>query len=438
MVSPDIFDQRPTIQHYFINWLQLRNEIDSVDSYPVYFVLGNGGATRSAYWVTSVLGRLEDASLAGGSRFSRHIFCLSGTSGGGVGMAAFYKLLYDAQKNNKWVTDFEASGKEFLGQDYLTYTLARMLGPDYFKYIIHWSPWGDRAAALEYSFENSVDNGVYKLHFSTPLDSFITKDASLPVFCINTTRMQDGTPGVVSNIKMDSVLFNKRVDVLSLLQDSLSIRMSTAAILGARFPYISPAGRIDNKINGNKTYPNYFVDGGYFDNSGAGVVQEMIAAISKVADTCSNQVLQRRIKKLKLIVLHITNSPLAEADLKNVVPLKNDLAAPILTILGAYDMQTTVNDRRLENFIADINLQYDSSHTGFRSAAYIPIDLYNNPAMNAADTLPYKRSLSDTLPSNGPYAMNWFISKDVQKRMDQRLKKQPALDSLVRLMQSGK
>ncbi|MBS1750585.1 MAG: hypothetical protein JST63_11820 [Bacteroidetes bacterium] len=438
MVSPDIFDQRPTIQQYFINWLQLRNEIDSVDSYPVYFVLGNGGATRSAYWVTSVLGRLEDASLAGGSRFSRHIFCLSGTSGGGVGMAAFYKLLYDAQKNNKWVTDFEASGKEFLGQDYLTYTLARMLGPDYFKYIIHWSPWGDRAAALEYSFENSVDNGVYKLHFSTPLDSFITKDASLPVFCINTTRMQDGTPGVVSNIKMDSVLFNKRVDVLSLLQDSLSIRMSTAAILGARFPYISPAGRIDNKINGNKTYPNYFVDGGYFDNSGAGVVQEMIAAISKVADTCSNQVLQRRIKKLKLIVLHITNSPLAEADLKNVVPLKNDLAAPILTILGAYDMQTTVNDRRLENFIADINLQYDSSHTGFRSAAYIPIDLYNNPAMNAADTLPYKRSLSDTLPSNGPYAMNWFISKDVQKRMDQRLKKQPALDSLVRLMQSGK
>ena len=164
----------------------------------------------------------------------------------------------------------------------------------------------------------------------------------------------------------------------------------------------------------------------------------MIAAISKVADTCSNQVLQKRIKKLKLIVLHITNSPLAEADLKNVAPLKNDLAAPVLTILGAYDMQTTVNDRRLENFIADINLQYDSSRTGFRSATYIPIDLYNNPAMNPTDTLPYKRSLSDTLPSNGPYAMNWFISKDVQKRMDQRLKKQPVLDSLVRLMQNGK
>lgn len=437
-VERGIFRERPSVQEYFVQWLQQRSEIDSASSYPVYFVLGNGGATRSAYWVTSVLGRLEDASLAGGDRFSRHIFCLSGTSGGGVGMAAFYKLLYDARQNGKTMKGFEASGKEFLGQDYLTYTLARMLGPDYFKYIIHWSPWGDRAAALEYSFENSEDTGVYKLHFSTPLDSFVTQDASLPVFCINTTRVQDGTPGVVTNIKMDSVLFNKRVDVLSLLQDSLSIRMSTAAILGARFPYVSPAGRIDNKVNANKINPNYFVDGGYFDNSGAGVVQEMITAIGKVADTCTNPVLLRRIKKLQLVVLHITNSPLGEPDLKEVAPLKNDLAAPILTILGAYDMQTTVNDRRLENFITDINHQHDSTHTGFRGAVYLPIDLYNNPRMNPSDTLPYKRSLSDTLPSNGPYAMNWFISKDVRTRMDKRLDRQPVLDSLVGLMQGGK
>ena len=434
-VSHAIFSRRPTIQQYFVSWLQQRSEIDSVAAYPVYFVLGNGGATRSAYWVTSVLGRLEDASVTGGDRFSRHVFCLSGTSGGGVGMAAFYKLLYDAQKDNKAVKGFEASGKQFLGQDYLTYTLARMLGPDYFKYIFHLSPWGDRAAALEYSFENSADTGVYKLRFSTPVDSFVTRDASLPVFCINTTRVQDGTPGVVTNLKMDSVLFNKRVDVLSLLQDSLSIHMSTAAILGARFPYVSPAGRIDKKINDSTIHPNYFVDGGYFDNSGAGVVQEMITAVGKVADTCTDPVLRQRIKKLQLVVLHITNSPLDEPDLEKVAPLKNDLTAPMLTILGAYDMQTTVNDKRLENFIIDINRHYDSSYTGFRSAAYLPVDLYNNPKINPADTLPYKHGPSDTLPSNGPYAMNWFISKDVRTRMDKRLDRQPVLDSLVKLMQ---
>jgi hypothetical protein len=210
--------------------------------------------------------------------------------------------------------------------------------------------------------------------------------------------------------------------------------MSTAAILGARFPYVSPAGRIDKKINDSTIHPNYFVDGGYFDNSGAGVVQEMITAIVKVADTCADPMLQGRIKKLQIVVLHITNSPLDEPDLEKVAPLKNDLTAPMLTILGAYDMQTTVNDKRLENFIIDLNRHYDSSRTGFRSAAYLPVDLYNNYRINPADTLPYKRSPSDTLPSNGPYAMNWFISKDVRTRMDKRLDMQPVLDSLVRVM----
>ena len=135
------------------------------------------------------------------------------------------------------------------------------------------------------------------------------------------------------------------------------------------------------------------------------------------------------------MVLHITNSPLDEPDLEKVAPLTNDLTAPMLTILGAYDMQTTVNDKRLENFIIDLNHHYDSSYTGFKSAAYLPVDLYNNPKINPADTLPYKRDPSDTLPSNGPYAMNWFISKDVRMRMDKRLDRQPVLDSLVKLMQ---
>jgi len=353
-------------------------------------------------------------------------------------MATFYKLLYESRVRPTAVKGFEASAKNFLGQDFFTYTLARMLGPDYFKYIFHISPWGDRASALEYSFENAVDSSAYPLRFSTTLDSCIDKDAQLPLFCINTTRVQDGTPGIVTNLKMDSVLFNKRVDVLSLLQDSLSMRMSTALILGARFPYVSPAGRIDKKVNDSVSYPNYFVDGGYFDNSGAGVVQEIITAIQKVADTCSDAVLRSRIKKLKLEVLHITNSPLEEAGLEKINPLKNDLSAPVLTILGAYGMQTSVNDRRLENFIDDINHRTDTVYTGFKSAQYIRIDLYNNLKQNPGDTLPYKRSPSDTLPSNGPYAMNWFISKDVRTRMDKRLDMQPVLKRLVEEMKANK
>ncbi len=79
-----------------------------------------------------------------------------------------------------------------------------MLGPDFFSIPV-FSPLGkmDRAGALEYAFENADDNSFYPLHFDEPLDSLVTvknQAYDLPILCINTTRMQDGNPGIVSNI----------------------------------------------------------------------------------------------------------------------------------------------------------------------------------------------------------------------------------------------
>jgi hypothetical protein len=427
------YDKRESIQQHFTSWLSNHNDIDSAGVYPVYFVLANGGASRSGYWVASVLGRLEDSSIAQtpNNRFSSHIFCLSGTSGGGVGVASFFTLLMHS-KNAEPRPAFETAAKSNLKQDFLTHTLAHMLGPDYFSYLpiinlpLQWLHIGDRAKALENGFEKCTDTSYYRLRFdSTYMYQCVTQQnnySPLPVLCINTTRVQDGNPGVVCTIRLDDSVFNKRVDVLSLLQKDTSIRLSTAAILGARFPYVSPAGRIDETVSnqdptgrGNGLLPNYFVDGGYFDNSGAGVVQEMIAGILRTCDTVKDPVLKARIRKLQLVVLHITNSPQNDAVLSKVTPFKNDISAPLLTILGAYDMQTTVNDHRLESFLKTIKPGRDSI---FR-AVYYPIHLYNDP------TVP-----SD-LPAKEPYAMNWFISDSVLNRMDERLNAQPRLQQLI-------
>ncbi len=67
---------------------------------------------------------------------------------------------------------------------------------------------------------------------------------------------------------------------------------------------------------------HYFVDGGYFDNSGAGVVQEMMRAMLIQADTSTDPVFKKRVAKLHLVVLHITNSPVGVAPLGSVGPLK--------------------------------------------------------------------------------------------------------------------
>jgi hypothetical protein len=81
-------------------------------------------------------------------------------------------------------------------------------------------------------------------------------------------------------------------------------------------------------------------------------------------------------------------------------------------------MQTTVNDMRLSNFIADVNQRADSS--AISKAVYYPIHLYND-----------LEEKGDTL-SNGPYAMNWFISDSVRNEMDRRLVKQPKLIRMIK------
>ena len=419
------YADRPELKSYLTAWLNDRNVLadSSANGYDIYFVMANGGASRSGYWTASVLGKIEDSTLQYDpqNRFSDHVFCLSGTSGGGVGVAGFFALLRDKEQKQRSI--YSSSAKDFLKKDYFTYTFARMLGPDFFNYIFHVSAFNDRAAALEKSFEESSlmnDTSLYRVPFYDSLSHFpALKNGKvyLPILCVNTTRMQDGNPGVVTNLKLDSNIFNNRVDVLKLLNKDDDITLTSGAILGARFPYLSPAGRIAN---------NYFVDGGYFDNSGAGVVQEIIRGILNIAndDSTHNGILYKQIRRLHFKILHITNSPvnLDSSNIVSVAPIRNDMMAPILTITGAYDMQTTVNDGRLINFIKDIN-----NYSG-NKADYLQIPLYK-------DSLEWKQDPFFTNKGKEPsYAMNWFMSDTTLRRIDKRLEKHPKLDSLIRSM----
>ena len=422
---PDIFQVRQGIGEYYTRWMNdsVRINVINTDSvYNMYFVLANGGASRSGYWSAAVLGTLDDTTHGD---FSRHLFCLSGASGGSVGNATFFSLLHEKQLHPANL-QLDTAARSYLKIDFLTYTLARMLGPDYAKLILHANLFGDRAAALEEIVEAGGKKSEFGLKpdFSESFSSLITRrgvTSNLPIICINVTRMQDGNPGVVSNIIIDSSNFNDRVDVLNLLQPGEDMHLSTGALLGARFPYISPAGRIDKVYPREETYnkikdsivPNYFVDGGYFDNSGAGVVQEMIRVILNINKDSAGTDFGKRASKLRFIVLHITNSPLGESALTKVSPLTNDLAAPLLTLGGAFDKQTTVNDSRLVSLLADI----DSSR-----GVYYPISLYKNKTEN-----PHNEP-------EEPYAMNWFISEHTINRMNIRLHHQPYIDSLIATM----
>jgi predicted acylesterase/phospholipase RssA len=403
-VSKTIYAQRPNLDAYFFNWLkQHESAIQKDSSYPVFFALADGGASRSAYWAASVLGHLEDSTKG---KFSEHLFCLSGASGGSVGNGAFLALL--ARQNKMVNKKYREQAQYFLGSDFLTYTLARMLGPDFFRPVyavgnrilswfgLHLIESDDRAGALETAMEyaNGQDSIVLQNAFANPFSYYIPNFSSanklLPIICINTTRMQDGKPALISNIQITDSIFGSRIDVLAVvdsIKQSNELRLSTAVAMGARFPYVSPAGRIGNQ---------YFVDGGYFDNSGAGAVQEIIIRLKEMVDSliATKKPEWEYVRHIRFHIIHCTNSPKENNDVQPVPFLLNDLAAPGVTLIGAYGTQTNVNNLRLKKFLTKTN---EAENKRFWN-----VDLYQN---------------NDTTK----YPMNWVISKFYRDKMDSLL-----------------
>ncbi len=384
--------------------------------YPVYFVMANGGASRAGYWTSSLLSKMEDSSKG---NFSKHLFCLSGASGGSVGNATFFSLLRaknQLQKNNLTLTD---ASTQYLKSDFLTFTISHLLGPDIFRNFLPFlnSLEIDRGRALALSLEKApAKNSFLYDSFAVKFSSLITQKGqsySLPVLCINATRMSDGAPSVFSNILIENNgmrdnYFNNRIDILSKLGESRDIKLSTAVVLGASFPYISPAGRIDNtylsknKKGGwkEKKESQYFVDGGYFDNSGAGVVNEMITALQNMME--KDSLFSPYKNKLEFYVIHIMNTDPKKEKRDAINSLTNDLLAPAKTIMGSYGKQTSINDQRLKYYL--YTLYNDEKH-------YTKIDLY------------------DDAVSDFSYSMNWVFSERQRDTMNAALKRNTAFNN---------
>jgi hypothetical protein len=211
--------------------------------------------------------------------------------------------------------------------------------------------------------------------------------------------MQDAAPAVVSNIKLENSVFGNRIDVLDNLEKNKDISIATAIVLGARFPYFSPAGRLGN---------DYFVDGGYFDNSGAGVVHEMILDLQElIHDTLSINP-SHPFKKIKFHIVHITNKTESIIERNKVHPLINDLAAPIKTILGSYTSQTDFNNVRLQRYLLEIYNNEDTYHD---------INLYQQGEEDV-------------------YPMNWSISNQSLKNINKRLQSHTDMKKLIQFIQA--
>nr|WP_322623920.1 patatin-like phospholipase family protein [uncultured Flavobacterium sp.] len=425
--------KRPGTNLYLTNWFNERIKIlknnptykDSTKPFDVYFVLSNGGASRAGHWSGGILSELQKMSYEKDptNTFKDHVLCLAGASGGTLGNTAFYALLNAEQNHTITASDFPRLNDNFFRRDFLTFALARMLGPDILRHILPFPIYFDnRGDVLERSFSeapsklisNESKDTILPYYYGRPLSEVLDYSGKLPVLFINTTEVQRSYPGVIGTIKpvrKDSIRKYKtdvlsKVDNLKWKDSVIDIRYSTAATLSARFPYVSPAVRV---------YDEYFVDGGYYDNSGAGTVLEFVHDLEEFMKTKAIEDIFKR--RFTFHILHLTNSnaglewqenkkkiicPIEDIKNNRIHPLTNDLLAPLLTAVSTAETGTGFGDKILIDYMK----------TSYQSKpAYIKYSLYN-------------RSAKDTFP----YPMSWAISDFQFRRMSKARKREHELN----------
>lgn len=335
---------RPSIQAQFERWKADR-EGPSIEKLPFVIVASDGGGVRAAYWTTAVL-----AELHRHPQFGRHLFAISGVSGGSLGAIVYAGLMAEQDSGETHCFGWEGirqCGKDILSHDFATPAFAMLMYPDFVARLLPFPCWiCDRGAALELGWSNSW-NTVVKSHghgtdrLNHAFDSLWHKQGgewstNIPSLFLNSTSVEHGARVIKSSLRLSNESSQCRVEPVDHhpfrnvidLDEALAcdasvpgqipqIPLRSAAHNSARFTWISPAGAV------TKAGRLHVVDGGYFEATGATTAGEVLQEVLLSAPAGS----------LDVLIIHIENEPDEEPSIKQ--QYLDDLMAPIRTLFKA-------------------------------------------------------------------------------------------------------
>jgi hypothetical protein len=247
-----------------------------------------------------VLSRLQ--AMTGG-QFSRRVFAISSVSGGSLGAAGFLATLADAPPPDQ----LERRTEAFAGRDYLSPAVAGAFFPDLLQRFLPVAFLPDRAQSLERGWEDGWRRscqgpGVPCADPDRMQRGFTSQwrgaGSWSPELLINGVYEESGRPVITGTVKTDGY-----VDAEDFIEETgRDVRLSTAILNGARFPFISPGGTYRASGRGK----GHVVDGGYFDAAGVETVRELTRSMfSRIPAAASDH--------LSPIYLVIANNPVPKA-----------------------------------------------------------------------------------------------------------------------------
>lgn len=398
-------------------WLDTRTDKDEYTHYPVFLVATEGGGMRAAYYTASVLGALQDQCPA----FAEHIYAIGSVSGGSLGAASFAASVADTPAATAPTTgcvigsasgksDFRKRARTTFSADFLSPTLSATLFPDAFQRIVPTPIYAfDRARALEFAFERSwrgaQPNKQQPNFLAEPISTLYAGDRRdrVPRLYMLTTQVGTGDLVPFGNIERawvgNRALFRQTGDQIFGASSvglrffkSTMVPLSTAAVLSARFPYLTPAGSLRPHPEYSEDAPNNeikpewgvvrLVDGGYFENSGTwfvnGVLQNLLGQKfdaenprsdpSRLVYSRREELFRRRVANAQIIVLILRSTPCelsAGDDLDKRVCLNakpsfednglNEIMSPLRTMLNARDSRAQYSETDLRMTTAMIH-----------------------------------------------------------------------------------
>lgn len=350
-ISPAVHED--SLRTYIHHWLESRRAEIKIQSeggldYPVFFVNADGGGIKAAAWTAMAVGRLNflmrqtQGSFSAKPDFEHYVFSYSGASGGTIGESlltgARLHYMSDQTKNN--VFSDTSQLMQVFKHDYLTNDLVGIIGRDVLMGSLGLNCYDDRAKVTEKAFEDytrplgiSYDTAM-RLGWHDP-------KMDVPLMFCNTFDINAARKGIMAPVLLRTSDFPGVILIRNLVGDSQDIHLSSAAFLSARFPYVSPTGKFDEK--------HHFTDGGTIENSGAETSLQLIKVFNSIRDSLTGKNGRREdtiFKRIRICILSLPNSIPAIAKIEKT---KNSYegTAPILgilrTISGNSDKAEAIN-----------------------------------------------------------------------------------------------
>lgn len=325
---------------------------------PIYLVALSGGASRAAYWGAYTLAWLDDAQRTRGQPFLSNVYALSGVSGGSLGASSLVSALASSREGvlkgaavsagahalSDWMTSA-------LTLDHLSPAIQSLLYIDVMGRLSPVAlPVVDRSHALERTWEqDTVEVASARVRmgrqaitnwFRQPVESLYAADTSacsahgrsvdvapcvplLPRLILNAASAKTGEPVLQTALALRHPLaLHMRDPALGLMHMTLSEAVHNSA----RFPYLSPAGQVRSADGRHGV--DYWVDGGYFENSGTWALQVLLQSWARAPQWQTDlRAWRELLSHVRVIVF--SNEPV-QADSQSWLPPDgvSDVSAP--------------------------------------------------------------------------------------------------------------